>query len=144
MILIDIVRLAALALAFPLGNHVNCFQIKGPYNRPVSLSRQDESILPHASAIMPKNHRFEPLRVATNIDNNDPAVPDKMIRQIDLKIQNYEKKQQKYMDKLNRAKAELEKFQETKQRYLEGGQLGEDSGAAPFSETTVRSIVKVR
>jgi len=66
-----------------------------------------------------------------------------MIRQIDEKIQNYERKQQKYTAQLTKAKAELEKFQKTKQRYLEGVILdGGPDAPARFSETAARSLVK--
>lgn len=87
------------------------------------------------------------LRVATDLDNVNGTSNQKnkeaMIRQIDQKIQNYEKKQQKYTAQLDRAKAELEKFQRTKQRYLEGTTLADGADdAAQFSETTARSLVK--
>jgi uncharacterized membrane protein len=68
------------------------------------------------------------------------SVNEAMMRQIDQKIQRYEKKQQKYLDRLNSAKAELEKYRDTKQKYLAGGDLG--SRSANFSETTQRSLVK--
>jgi len=138
----DAISIATLALALPITDHVHAFQSPGPYHRPGLLSCDTESIPPYPSKFAPKKYTdFLPLSVANSIDG-EPAVPDAMIRQIDQKIQNYEKKQQKYLDKLNQAKAELEKFQQTKQRYLEGGQLGGDNAAAPFSETTIRSVVK--
>mmetsp|Transcript_22086 Transcript_22086/g.35910 ORF Transcript_22086/g.35910 Transcript_22086/m.35910 type:complete len:198 (+) Transcript_22086:2-595(+) len=66
-----------------------------------------------------------------------------MIRQIDRKIQNYEKKQEAYTAKLDAAKAELEKFQAAKNRYLEGLTIGgEGASDTSFSETTARSLVK--
>ncbi len=136
------IGIAILALAIRISHNVNAFQSPGPSNRPVSLSRDTKSILLYPSKIIPKIYSdIPPLHVANSVDG-EPAVPDAMIRQIDQKIQTYEKKQQKYLDKLNQAKAELEKFQQTKQRYLEGGQLGGENAAAPFSETTIRSVVK--
>mmetsp|Transcript_3944 Transcript_3944/g.6171 ORF Transcript_3944/g.6171 Transcript_3944/m.6171 type:complete len:275 (+) Transcript_3944:151-975(+) len=115
------------------------------YNRPSSLSHQSESNLPHSSSIMPKNSRNQGslLRVATAVPNDDKSLDDAMIRQIDRKIQSYEKKQETYMAKLDAAKAELEKFQQTKQRYLQGVTVGgEGADSASFSETTARSLVK--
>jgi uncharacterized membrane protein len=79
--------------------------------------------------------------VATTADG-ERTPNEAMIRQIDQKIQNYEKKQQKYLDKLESAKAELAKIKETKQRYLQGVQLGTGSNSAAFSETTARSLIK--
>ena len=116
------------------------------YNRPVSLSHQAESFLPHSSAIMPKNSRSRDslLRVATAIDGggDDKAINNVMMKQIDKKIERYEAKQLKYMAKVNAAKAELEKFQATKQKYLEGVSLDSSTESASFSETTARSLVK--
>lgn len=112
-----------------------------PY-RPASLSRTPETFLPNSSSIVPKNSRSQSLlRIATTA-NGEKSANDALIRQIDQKIQNYEKKQQKYLSKLESAKAELEKFQQTKQRYLEGLKLGDGSDSADFSETTARSLVK--
>mmetsp|Transcript_22898 Transcript_22898/g.35844 ORF Transcript_22898/g.35844 Transcript_22898/m.35844 type:complete len:269 (+) Transcript_22898:81-887(+) len=111
-----------------------------PY-RPASLSRRAETFLPNSSSIAPKNSRNQSLlRIATTA-NGEKAPSDAMIRQIDQKISNYEKKQEKYLSKLESAKAELEKFKETKQRYLAGDSLG-SSDTASFSETTARSLVK--
>jgi len=130
---------------------VQSFQMSpsSSYNRPASLSHQAESHLPHSATIMPKNFRNQGslLRVATAMDGDDTSVNEAMIRQIDQKIQKYERQQQKYSAKVNSAKAELEKFQATKQRYLEGTKLGNSGGdpadsAASFSETTGRSLVK--
>lgn len=110
-----------------------------PY-RPSSLSRKAETFLPNSSSIAPKNSRSQSLlRIATTA-NGEKSPNEAMMRQIDQKIQNYEKKQQKYLSKLESAKAELEKFKQTKQRYLQGDQIGSDS--ASFSETTARSLVK--
>ncbi len=120
------------------------FQISPSCNyRPASLSHTAESYLYHSSTIMPKNSRNQGslLRVATAMDG-DKSLNDAMIRQIDQKIQKYEKKQERYSAKVNEAKAELEKFQATKQRYLQGASLGGDDAAASFSETTARSLVK--
>ena len=128
-------------------SHVLGFQLSptSSYNRPACLSHQAESYLPHSSSIMPKNCRNQGslLRVATAMDGADKSLNDNMIRQIDQKISNFEKKQQKYSAKLADAKAELEKFQATKQRYLDGASIGDtDSSTASFSETTARSLVK--
>jgi uncharacterized membrane protein len=110
-----------------------------PY-RPASLSHRAETFLPNSSSIAPKNSRNQSLlRIATTA-NGEKAPNDAMILQIDQKVQNYEKRQEKYLSKLESAKAELEKFKETKQRYLQGDSLGSDT--ASFSETTARSLVK--
>ena len=120
------------------------FQMSPPtsYSRPVSLTHQVESNLPHASAILPKNSRSRGggVRVATSKDG-DNSLNEAMIRQIDQKIQKFEKQQQKYSAMVESARAELEKFQATKQRYLEGAQLG-GGETSSFSETTARSLVK--
>ena len=91
-------------------------------------------------------HHGSLLRVATDgIGANGTASKSKdaMIRQIDQKIQNYERKQQKYTAQLDRAKAELAKFQRTRQRYLEGATLaGGPDADARFSETAARSLIK--
>jgi uncharacterized membrane protein len=66
-----------------------------------------------------------------------------MLRQIDQKIQRYERKQQKYQNRLQSAKAELEKYQQTKQRYLTSSSTSDvEASSANFSETTARSLVK--
>lgn len=125
------------AVVYAFSGVANAFQqSSSSYNRPVSLSRQAESYLPHSSAIMPKNLRNQGslLRVATSTTNA-------MMKQIDQKISKYEKEQAKYMTKVETAKAELEKFQATKQRYLQGTDINEDE-APSFSETTARSLVK--
>lgn len=125
------------AVVYAFSGVANGFQQStSSYNRPVSLSRQAESYLPHSSAIMPKNLRNQGslLRVATSTTNA-------MMKQIDQKISKYEKEQAKYMTKVETAKAELEKFQATKQRYLQGTDINEDE-APSFSETTARSLVK--
>lgn len=119
------------------------FQMSPPasYNRPVSLSHQVESTLPHSSAILPKNYRSQGgFRVATSMDG-DNLVKEAMIRQIDQKIEKFEKQQKKYSAMVESARAELEKFQATKQRYLAGTQLGGGESAS-FSETSARSLVK--
>lgn len=136
--------------AYAVSGVVYGFQMSpsSTYNRPVSLSHQAESHLPHSSAIMPKNLRNQGslLRVATSIDQGDSkSLNDAMIRQIDQKISKYEKEQAKYSAKVASAKAELEKFQATKKKYLEGASLGGDNAStndASFSETTARSLVK--
>ena len=64
-----------------------------------------------------------------------------LLRQIDQKILRYEKKQQIYLDRLNTAKAELEKFKETKQKYLIGNARDLET-STNFSETTARSLAK--
>ncbi|KAL3815255.1 hypothetical protein ACHAXA_002304 [Cyclostephanos tholiformis] len=112
------------------------------YNRPASLSHQVESNLPHSSAILPKNYRSQGVRilVATAMDGEN-SLNEAMIRQIDQKIQKFERQQQKYSALVESAKAELEKIQATKQRYLEGAQLSGGESAS-FSETTARSLVK--
>ena len=126
------------AVVYAFSGVANGFQSQtsSSYNRPVSLSRQAESYLPPSSAIMPKNLRNQGslLRVATSATNA-------MMKQIDQKISKYEKEQAKYMTKVETAKAELEKFQATKQRYLQGTDINEDE-APSFSETTARSLVK--
>lgn len=114
------------------------------YSRPSSLSHIAESHLPHSSLIIAKSYRSKGslLRVATTT-GDDKTQDDARIRQIDKKIENYEKRQQVYTAKLDAAKAELEKFQATKKRYLEGLTLGGgDDTEAAFSETTARSLVK--
>jgi len=125
------------------------FNIQRPsYNRPVS--HQIESILPHSSAILPKNYRrvargSSSIHVATSneIDENATAVVnDAMIRQIDQKIQKFEKEQIKAMAMVEKARTELEKFQATKQRYLMGSKDLENELPNSFSETTARSLVK--
>lgn len=117
------------------------FQLSPPasYSRIASLSNVNDfsSIIPNYSRA--RSHSL--LRVATAM-NDDKSVDDAMIRQIDQKIQNYEKKQLRYSAKLDAAKAELEKFQATKKRYLEGLTLGEGTDTTSFSETTARSLVK--
>jgi len=132
------------AVVYAFSGVANAFQQQSSssYNRPVSLSRQAESYLPHSSAIMPKNLRNQGslLRVATSISGTDKAT-NAMMKQIDQKISKYEKEQAKYMTKVETAKAELEKFQATKQRYLQGTDINEDE-APSFSETTSRSLVK--
>lgn len=72
----------------------------------------------------------------------DNSAKEAMIRQIDQKIQKYEREQQKYSAKVETAKAELQKFIATKQRYLDGAKLADDAAAANFSETNARSLVK--
>lgn len=145
MITVPTLIVAACALT---NNAAIGFQISpSTYSRPASLSHTAESFLPNASTIMPKNARNQGslLRVATAMDGGDNnSVNDAMIKQIDHKIANYEKKQEKLSAKLDAAKAELEKFQATKQRYLEGSSLGADAAdsTASFSETTARSLVK--
>ena len=132
------------AVVYAFSGVANGFQqSSSSYNRPVSLSRQAESYLPHSSAIMPKNLRNQGslLRVATSISGTDKKT-NAMMKQIDQKISKYEKEQAKYMTKVETAKAELEKFQATKQRYLQGIDIKEGGEAASFSETTARSLVK--
>ena len=131
------------AVVYAFSGVANAFQQStSSYNRPVSLSRQAESYLPHSSAIMPKNLRNQGslLRVATSISGTDKTT-NAMMKQIDQKISKYEKEQAKYMTKVETAKAELEKFQATKQRYLQGTDINEDETPS-FSETTARSLVK--
>jgi uncharacterized membrane protein len=70
------------------------------------------------------------------------SINEAMISQIDQKIQKYEKKQEKLAAKLESAKAEIEKYQATKRRYLQGASLGGDSSVANFQETTARSLLK--
>ena len=142
MVAVNLFSILALVIST---QHVHSFQPTGnhasPYARHSSLLPSPESFLPHSSVIMPKNQRSLILSVATSLDNDKP-VNEAMIRQIDQKIQNYEKKQQKYLDKLNSAQAELEKFKETKQRYLQGDSMGGEGESAAFTETTARSLVK--
>jgi uncharacterized membrane protein len=129
---LDILTLFSLLFATTplcINSYVHGFQIHR-YNHPRSKSFLPDSLL--------KKHRGWTLRVAAS--NED--VNEAMIRQIDQKIQNYERKQQKYLERLNSAKAELEKYKETKQKYLTGGDLGASSRSANFSETTARSLVK--
>jgi uncharacterized membrane protein len=98
---------------------------------------------PASSALQPHHYRSRQgclLRVATSV-GGDKSAKEAMIRQIDQKIQKYEREQQKYSAKVESAKAELQKFIATKQRYLEGAQLA-DKAAANFSETNARSLVK--
>jgi uncharacterized membrane protein len=93
---------------------------------------------------MPKNsrNRGSPLCVAGTVDGGDSSSNDALIRQIDQKIKKFEKKQQKYNAELESATAELEKYKATRQSYLSGASLGDDSSATNFSETTARSLVK--
>lgn len=125
------------------------FNIQRPsYIRPVS--HQIESILFHSSAILPKSYRrvirgSSSIHVATSIEIDENAtavVNDAMIRQIDQKIQKFEKEQIKAMAMVEKAGTELEKFQATKQRYLMGSKVLENELPASFSETTARSLVK--
>jgi len=112
-----------------------------PYQQ-ASLSRRAETFLPNSSSFAPQNSRNQSLlrlRIATTA-NGEKSPNEAMMRQIDQKIQNYEKKHQKYLSKLESAKAELEKFKQTKLHYLQGDQIGADS--ASFSDTTARSLVK--
>ncbi|KAL3799795.1 hypothetical protein HJC23_010445 [Cyclotella cryptica] len=129
---LDVLTLLSLVFATAplcLNSYVQGFQIR-PYTHRRADSFVSDSPL--------KSHRGRALRVAAS--NED--VNEAMIRQIDHKIESYEKKQKKYLDKLNRAKAELEKYKQTKQKYLAGGDLGDSSKSANFSETTARSLVK--
>ena len=64
-----------------------------------------------------------------------------LLRQIDQKILRYEKKQQEYLDRLNNTNAELEKFKETKQKYLISDARDLET-STNFSETTARSLAK--
>eukprot|EP00581_Thalassiosira_minuscula_P029422 CAMPEP_0183784822 /NCGR_PEP_ID=MMETSP0739-20130205/66186_1 /TAXON_ID=385413 /ORGANISM="Thalassiosira miniscula, Strain CCMP1093" /LENGTH=267 /DNA_ID=CAMNT_0026028809 /DNA_START=268 /DNA_END=1071 /DNA_ORIENTATION=- len=72
---------------------------------------------------------------------------DPVIRHFDRKIQDYEKKQEEYISKIESAKAQIERFQETKQQFLEGLFLEEDASnnlAANFSETTARRFQETK
>lgn len=114
-----------------------------PLSPPTVFFRPD-SCLPSSSAIQPNNYRSRQgclLRVATAAGGDNSSAKEAMIRQIDLKIQKYEREQQKYSAKVESAKAELQKFIATKQRYLDGAKLADDA-AANFSETNARSLVK--
>lgn len=129
---LDLLALFSLVFATTplcINSYVHGFQIHR-HNHPRAELFLPDSLL--------KKHGGWTLRVAAS--NED--VNEAMIRQIDQKIQNYEKKQQRYLDKLKSAKAELEKYKETKQKYLAGGDLGASSRSANFSETTARSLVK--
>ena len=80
---------------------------------------------------------------STHFSSADSSPNSAMLRQIDQKIQRYERKQQKYQDRLKSAKAELEKYQQTKQRYLTSASASDvETSNANFSETTARSLVK--
>ena len=65
-----------------------------------------------------------------------------ILRQIDQQIQ--ELKHKKDLNRLNTANAELEKYKETKQRYLIAAGTNYELGitTANFSETAARSLVK--
>lgn len=91
------------------------------------------------SRTRPRRHPKPPIPpcLSSTADSNTNSA---MLRQIDQKIQRYERKQQKYLSRLQTAKAELEKYQQTKQQYLNGTALGSSSNS--FSETTARSLVK--
>jgi len=143
MTCLNILNLLAVALALlAASNHVEAFQQQtGQYNRPIA--HRAESLLPSGSAIMPKNYRQGSLlRVATTSDSG--GLPDVMLRQIDQKIESYEKKEQRFEAQLQEAKAELEKFRATKLRYLANSQVEDDLKETPaaFMETTLRSAVK--
>lgn len=141
----DVSNFLVVAFALSSGSAALGFQTSpSMYNRPSFLSHIAESHLPHSSLIIPKSYRNQGslLRVAT-ATGDEKNQNDAMIRKIDKKIENYEKRQQLYTAKLDAAQAELEKFQATKKRYLEGLTLGGNDGTdASFSETTARSLVK--
>ena len=112
-----------------------------PLSPPTVFFRPD-SCLPSSSAIQSNNYsRGCLLRVTTAAGGDNSSAKEAMIRQIDLKIQKYEREQQKYSAKVESAKAELQKFIATQQRYLDGAKLADDA-AANFSETNARSLVK--
>jgi len=89
----------------------NAFQTapSTPY-RPASLSllHRAETFLPNSSSIAPQNYRNQSLLLRTATTANGEKAPnDAMIRQIDQKIQNYEKKQEKYLSKLESPRRNL-------------------------------------
>ena len=147
MISLSLPTLVTLACSVSSGNAFQTATAPSTPYRPASLSllhrAETETFLPNSSSIAPQNSRNQSLLLRTATTANGEKAPnDAMIRQIDQKVQNYEKKQEKYLSKLESAKAELEKFKETKQLYLQGqgDSLGTDT--ASFSETTARSLVK--
>ncbi|KAK1735768.1 hypothetical protein QTG54_013474 [Skeletonema marinoi] len=149
MISLSLPTLVTLACSVSSGNAFQTATAPSTPYRPASLSllhrAETETFLPNSSSIAPQNSRNQSLLLRTATTANGEKAPnDAMIRQIDQKVQNYEKRQEKYLSKLESAKAELEKFKETKQRYLQGqgDSLGTGTGTASFSETTARSLVK--
>ena len=94
-----------------------------------------------SSRRLPRSQPGPVLRLAAELDGDSKSkTQEALIRQIDQKIQRFENKQQKYTAQLDAARAELEKIQATKRRYLSGNGLGDE--APRFSETTTRSLVK--
>ncbi|KAL3803796.1 hypothetical protein ACHAWO_009202 [Cyclotella atomus] len=89
----------------------------------------------------PRRYPKPPIPPSSLSSTADSNTNSAMLRQIDQKIQRYERKQQKYLSRLQTAKAELEKYQQTRQQYLNGTALGSTSNSS-FSETTARSLVK--
>ncbi len=79
-----------------------------PYNWAVSLSYQVKSNLPHSSVILPKNSRSQgggtPLAMPMD---GDSSLNKAMIHQIDQKIQEFKKQQQKYATMVKSARVEL-------------------------------------
>jgi hypothetical protein len=73
--------------------------------------------------------------------DGDSSLNKAMIHQINQEIQEFEKRQQKYLTMVKSARVELDKFQAMKQCYLEGVQLGSGESAS-FLETTAQSLVK--
>jgi len=126
-----------LTYAFLCGSDVAGFQLSPPSNcnRLATQATYAFTSTPRSS-----RNRASLLHVATSMSFDDPV-----IRHFDRKIQDYEKKQEEYISKIESAKAQIERFQETKQQFLEGLFLEEDASnnlAANFSETTARSLVK--
>mmetsp|Transcript_1172 Transcript_1172/g.2212 ORF Transcript_1172/g.2212 Transcript_1172/m.2212 type:complete len:285 (+) Transcript_1172:197-1051(+) len=85
---------------------------------------------------------FTTTKTTNSIDETN-HIQVSVIRRLDRKIQKCRAKEQKYLEKLNQATYDLEKYQNAKQRYLDGALLGDGlPGVNSFSETPIRSIIK--
>mmetsp|Transcript_2566 Transcript_2566/g.3602 ORF Transcript_2566/g.3602 Transcript_2566/m.3602 type:complete len:268 (+) Transcript_2566:317-1120(+) len=79
--------------------------------------------------------------VSASVDAND-SPNDAVLRQIDSKINAFNKKKERAMKKLDEAEASLQQLESKKQEYIAGSQLAETPVGGNFSETAVRSAVK--
>ena len=78
---------------------------------------------------------------AANGDNN-PAMTDSILRELERKEAAMSKRRAEAMEKLSEVEKSLEKLQTTKQTYLNGLKLNKTPPGGTFSETAVRSAVK--
>ncbi|KAL7469122.1 hypothetical protein ACHAXS_009378 [Conticribra weissflogii] len=106
-------------------------------------SKNKSIFVPLKNPVEKLEQNVRPTTQITELEDELNHAQSSVIRKLDRKIQMYKQKEQKYLEKLSQATNDLEKYQNAKQRYLEGALLGDGLPATiPFSETPIRSIIK--